>query len=78
MNEYVDLLSKIVIWGGIAFIILFIILKALGIVKSPSLMESLLIFIVGELIRVENKLKEIELRLNLIWSDFKKRKKLSS
>jgi hypothetical protein len=77
MNKYVDLLSKIVIWGGIAFIILFIVLKAVGIVKSPSLMESLLIFIVGELIRVENKLREVELRLNLIWSDFEKRKKLS-
>jgi hypothetical protein len=42
------------------------VLKAALIVKSPSLMESLLIFIVGELIRVENKLREVELRLNLI------------
>ena len=80
MKEYFDLLSRIVIWGGILFILLFFLLKQFRIIASPNLLENLIIFILGWLIRLEVELKigfkEIDSKLNLIWSDFKKRKKI--
>ncbi len=66
----------IIAWGLIIFSILAIILKWLNIINSPPIAEILLSGILVELLRIETKFKEFNVRLNTLWSDFMKRKKI--
>jgi len=75
-KETLDLILGIIAWGLIAFAVLIIILEWLGIIGSPPITEILLGGILAELLRIETKFKEFNVKLNLLWSDLKKRKEL--
>lgn len=75
-KELLDRILGIIAWGLIAFAVLAIILKWLGIIGSPPFTEILLGGILAELLRIETRFKEFGIKLNLLWSDFKKRKEL--
>ncbi len=73
-QNILNIILGIIAWGLIAFAILVVILKLLGIVNSPPITEILLAGILAELLRVETKFKEFSIKLGIIWLDFKKRK----
>ncbi len=66
----------IIAWGLIVFAVIAVILKWLGVVNSPPITELLLTGILAELLRLETKFKDFHVRLNLLWSDFRKRKEI--
>jgi hypothetical protein len=69
---------EIIAWGLIGFAILVILLRWLGIIHSPELvLESLLAGLVFGFISIKSEIREIKVKLELLWLDFKKRKKLS-
>jgi len=78
--RYLDLVLKAVIWGGIIFILLFIALEYLKVISTPSFTESLLLFIVAELFRLEREISslrsELLSKLEILWKDLEKRKEL--
>lgn len=90
LYENIDLVFKILVWGVIGFVVLVVLLKYFGVIHSPSpvfLESSLWSVILIELVRIEYKLGKLEEKIgarfakteekiDLIWSDFKKRKKL--
>jgi hypothetical protein len=54
------------------------LIKWLGIIHSPELvLESLLAGLVFGFISIKSEIREIKVKLELLWLDFKKRKKLS-
>jgi len=75
-GNILDIILGIIAWGLIAFAVLIILLKLLGIVNSPPIPEILLAGILAELLRIETKFKEFNIKLGIIWTDFKKRKGL--
>ena len=75
-KELLDRILGIIAWGLIGFAVLAIILKLLGIISSPPITEILLGGVLVELLRVETRFKEFSVKLNLLWSDFRKRKEL--
>ncbi len=72
MEEKISLFLEIIGWGLITTAILFLILKLLGIVHSPteSTLDTLLTTGILAL------LMETRVKLGLLWSDFRKRKKI--
>jgi len=72
MNEKLDLFLKIIGWSLITFAILVILLKLLGIVHSPSELTLDSLLTIGILI----ELGRLETKISLLWSEFKKKKKL--
>jgi hypothetical protein len=69
-----DKILGIIAWGLIGFAVLSIILKILGLINSPPITEILLGGTLIELLRIETKIKEFNIKLSLLWSDLKKRK----
>jgi hypothetical protein len=68
---------EIIAWGLIGFSILIVLLKWLGIIHSPELvLESLLAGLVFGFISMKAEIREMKVKLELLWLDFKKRKKL--
>jgi hypothetical protein len=68
---------EIIAWGLIGFSILIILLKWLGIIHSPELvLESLLAGLVFGFVSMKTEVREMKVKLELIWLDFKKQKKL--
>jgi len=66
---------EIIAWGLIGFSILIILLKWLGIIHSPELvLESLLAGLVFGFVSMKVEIREMKVKLELIWLDFKKRK----
>jgi len=85
-KEYIDLALKLIAFSLIVFALLLIVLELVGVIHSPSdLMIQLLIggsFLI-EVIHLERTLGDIKAELgdvkskaNIMWSDFKKRKKI--
>lgn len=66
----------IIAWGLIGFALLAFLLKLFNIINSPPITEILLGGILAELLRIETKFKEFNVRLNMLWSDFTKRKNM--
>ena len=66
----------IISWGLIIAIFLLFVLKIAGIIHSPSFEELLLSAILSELIRLELELREVKIKTELLWKDFKNRKKI--
>jgi len=66
----------IISWGLIIAIFLLFVLKIAGIIHSPSFEELLLSAILSELIRLELELREVKIKTELLWKDFKSRKKI--
>lgn len=75
-KELFDRVLGIIAWGLIGFALLALILKWLGIIGSPPTTEILLGGVLAELLRIETKFKEFGVKLDLLWSEFKKRKKI--
>jgi len=85
-SEILEFVWKIISWSLILSALIFLFLMLFGIVRSPSetLISAVLqsgIFL--ELIRIEREIKNIEVKskeldvkLNLLWEDFRKKKKL--
>ncbi|MGC9058925.1 MAG: hypothetical protein ACP5H3_00745 [Candidatus Aenigmatarchaeota archaeon] len=85
-SEILEFVWKIVSWSLILSALIFLFLMLFGIVRSPSetLISAVLqsgIFL--ELIRIEREIrnievksKELDVKLNLLWEDFRKKKKL--
>ncbi len=69
-------LLGIIAWGLIEFAILSSVLKSLNIINSPPITELLLAGILAELLRIETKFKEFNIKQNMLWSDFTKRKEI--
>jgi hypothetical protein len=68
---------EIIAWGLIGFSILIILLKWIGIIHSSELvLESLLAGLVFGFISMKAEIREMKVKLELLWLDFKKRKKL--
>jgi hypothetical protein len=68
---------EIIAWGLIGFSILIILLKWLRIIHSPELvLESLLAGLVFGFVSMKTEIREMKVKLELVWLDFKKRKKL--
>jgi len=77
LSETVDKILRIIVWGVVAFIILIITLKAVGIIRSPEyIIETLIGVMLADLFRLEGAMKEMKLKLDMVWSEFKKRKKI--
>ena len=75
-GEIVDRILGIIAWGLILFALLIILLKLLGIIGSPPVTEILLGGVLAELLRIETKFREFNVKLSLLWDEFKKRKEL--
>ena len=75
-GEIVDRILGIIAWGLILFALLIILLKLLGIIGSPPVTEILLGGGLAELLRIETKFREFNVKLSLLWDEFKKRKEL--
>jgi phosphate/sulfate permease len=78
-SEILEFVWKIVSWSLIISALIFLFLMLSGIIHSPS--EAFVSAIIQsgiflELIRIEVKMKELEVKTNLIWKDFEKKKKL--
>jgi len=73
-----DKILGILAWGLIAFALLALLLKGLGLINSPPITEILLGGIVIELFRFETKFSKdlagIKIKLDFLWYDFRKRK----
>ena len=72
MDERITLALEIIGWGLIGAVILFVLLKILGIIHSPPepTLDTLLTTGILAL------LVEMRVKLGLLWSDFRKRKEL--
>ncbi len=75
-KELLNKILGIIAWGLIAFALLAISLKILGLISSPPITEILLGGMLIELLRIETKFKEFGLKLNFLWHDFRKRKEI--
>lgn len=68
---------EIISWGLIGFAILVIVLRLFGIIHSPELViEALLGGLIFGFVTLKSDMKGMKIRLDLLWSDFKRRKKL--
>jgi hypothetical protein len=72
MNKLLDFVLRVLAWALMLVGFIILVLMALGIVHS--LEETMIIGLINAGIFLE--LGRIETRLDLLWSDFKKRKKL--
>ena len=85
-KELINRILEILAWGFIIFGVSVILLKALGVIHSPS--ELTLEKIIGagillelgrsrsEFGKISGRFTVLESKIDMIWSDFKKRKKI--
>jgi hypothetical protein len=66
----------IISWGLILLLLILLLLKHFKLVASPSFQDIALGAILTELLRLELKLKEVDVKFELLWSEFKKRKRV--
>jgi len=77
LSETLDKILRIIVWGAVGFIVLVLILKSVGVIHSPEyIIETLVGIILADLFRLEGVMKEMKIKLNMLWSEFKKRKKI--
>jgi len=77
LSETIDKILRIIIWGAVGFVVLIVVLKAVGVIHSPEyIVETLVGIMLADLLRLEGVMKEMKLKLNMLWSEFKKRKKI--
>lgn len=79
MVDRLDLALRIISWGIIIFVISVLLLKALGVIKSPTLevlLSGWISALTLEVVRQGRVISKVDVKLDMIWSDFKKRKKL--
>ena len=77
MHRYVDIALRIMAWGLMLFGFFLLILMSLGILHSPAgiTLEGIIgAGILVELGRIEGKFGGLETKVDMLWSDFKKRK----
>lgn len=86
-KDMVNKILGIIGWGLILYGVVVGILKWVGVVGSPSVSDVILGGIVFEFLRFErriieelseikSKFKEFGVKLNILWSDFRKRKEI--
>jgi hypothetical protein len=79
MKDRIDLLLRIVAFGLISVAILVLLLNWIGIIHFPNFEDVIIAWISGltaQMFSVERRLSKLVERNEIIWSDFKKRKKL--
>lgn len=77
LSETLDKILRIIVWGAVGFIVLVLILKSVGVIHSPEyIIETLVGIILADLFRLEGVMKEMKIKSNMLWSEFKKRKKI--
>ena len=79
MVDLVDLVLKIVSWGVMIFIVFVLVLMVLGIIHSPTievLLSGWVSALTLEVVRQGRVASKIDVKLDMLWSEFKKRKKL--
>ena len=80
MKDRIDLLLRIIAFGLIGVAILVLLLKWVGIVRSPNFEDVIIAWLSGltaQMFSIERRLSKLSERIEIIWSDFKRRKKLS-
>jgi len=79
MKDRIDLLLRIIAFGLISVAVLVLLLKWVGIIHSPNFEDVIIAWLSGltaQMFSVERRLSKLIERNEIIWSDFKKRKKL--
>jgi len=80
MKDRIDLLLRIIAFGLIGVAILVLLLKWVGIVRSPNFEDVIIAWLSGltaQMFSIERRLSKLSERIEIIWSDFKRRKKLT-
>ena len=80
MKDRIDLLLRIIAFGLIGVAILVLLLKWVGIVRSPNFEDVIIAWLSGltaQMFSIERRLSKLSERIEIIWSDCKRRKKLS-
>lgn len=69
-KEIIDLVFRILAWGLMLTAIILILLKAVGLLHSPSPLSLETLLAVGILI----ELGRLETKISLLWDDFRRRR----
>ena len=67
----------IISWGLILLLLVLVLLKHFRLITSPSFQDIALGAILTELLRLELKLKEVNVKFELLWGEFKSERRFS-
>ena len=75
-NEIIDLVLRVVGWGLVVYAVAILILRWLGVVGSPGIIEGWLAGLSAIVIEMIRRFTRLETKFDMLWGEFKKRKKI--